>query len=64
MTTYHVEPSGNRFVVVAVKDDVRLKLFPAFPTREEAEQERVRRSNRFLLDELRRNAEGVTWGNC
>lgn len=54
MTTYHVEPSGNRFVVVAVKDDVRLKLFPAFPTIEEAEAERVRRSERFLVKALLR----------
>lgn len=54
MTTYHVEPSGNRWVVVACRDGVRIKLFPAFSTQEDAEAERVRRSKRFLVAELLR----------
>lgn len=54
MTTYHVEPSGNRWVVVAERDGVRCRLFPAFPTQADAESERVRRSTRFLLTELLR----------
>jgi len=47
MTRYHVERSGNRYVVVAVNGTTVLRLFPSFATWEEAEADRLQRAERF-----------------